>query len=435
MNIVKKYLNKNERTRINSEFKNIRKYHNRYFSTTRFTLVKFKYYFLIVLSYIFSFVFFVFVSSLITGFISTQSNKLDSEVLTTLTMTMLGVSFSALTGIVVAIVFSLGTSDEYFNRREIFLFLDISHFKIISNLFLCINAIYTFTIGVICIFVNKYSDSLSYFFFTTLVTIYLFVRYLFYITKNKYDRFFYYLKHAGFYHEISKKELMADYITIISLAYNNDDIDTSLVNKTVQIRVSYFFAFLEQIKKSTEREENVIKEQNIFEDFFLKYSLEIETPIQLFALLLITNDYIELLKKNNRGGLTKNSNLSLNNIVKIFDNSLNSPLISFSAKSFGVDNLPPIAVLFPDFRDVVMDKLKTIILVQSFCFSCFTSMMKGIEQCCTDQSIDENTLTLFYKTKEKLLKISSTPINTSDKIKLLVENFAKVVDDLKSLSE
>ena len=102
-----------------------------------------------------------------------------------------------------------------------------------------------------------------------LFSLVLFIRFVIYSKKNKHERFRYYLLRSRDYSAISKKDKLADYLFILKTLNKESKFSDKKISRQLSKRIYYIDNYVYELKLKIKRDENIILEQNILEEFFI----------------------------------------------------------------------------------------------------------------------------------------------------------------------
>ena len=144
------------------------------------------------------------------------------------------------------------------------------------------------------------------------------------------------------------------------------------------------------------------------------------------------DEYSDFLTRNAKSNNIKNIEKSVDQLSKATIASFESALIKTLCKHYEINRLPPISLFHPDFKDVVFNKLKIIIGVQSllsYLTGSIYSVLENLVQTVADSNIE------IDKIKESADSISNRAKLNVDEIGKLVDGFDKAVKEIEKMSK
>ena len=316
-----------------------------------------------VLQFLLSLVIVFIVLFAISYFFKTNTHGISDDTITTIAYSFIGMTLTIYVGVVLTIKISLKSNNEYFNQNESKLFFDICFWKPFNNQLLSLYSLVYFATALIYAFTKDFDNSLIYCAGSSISSIILLIRFLIYSNKNKYDRFYYYLKHSNIYYEFEKKDLLSDYSIIADSFIKENKYNLKKITKAAKKRCFYIFVFIKELEEKINRNENVLIEQNILEESFVNISKQIESPIQGFSLLLIVSEYLKCISNCNQS-IIKDAKKTKENILRILSYFLQSKSTNYLALHFEIKDFPNLILMTPKSFENMSNEIERIILVQ-----------------------------------------------------------------------
>ena len=304
--------------------------------------------------------------------------KVDLNTFITATYALLGFALTLAVGVCFAIRISLGNTNEYFNQTESRLFFGVCLFKGIDNLLFGVYSFIYCVPGLIAALLGDYISAFGNGLVSIFFSLLLFFRFVIYSRKNKYERFSYYLTHSRYYSDISKKDKILDFMTVYDFVDHKGKLNKKKVEKHVAKRSYYILEYISELNTKIERDENIVVEQNILEDFYGAFSKRIETPIQLLSLLIGVQEYLDYLSKA-KDGLRKDINKTKDNLIFVLDNVLQSKITSFSDLDLKIDDLPVFSTFAESLFKPLYNKNGKLLITQGIIISLYEQLLDVIE--------------------------------------------------------
>lgn len=359
-------INKKDLKTIKQKLHQIEKTYDRYFSPKKLKLKKA----IGVIKTILFILFFLILTTVCLIALSYLVNIIlknkETEFLLTFSYALLSVSASAIIGVFVAIAIGLHSANEFFNQTESKLFYKIELVKTVDNLLIGIYSILYLLFGLGYGLFGQYINSVFEYAISLVMSSILLIRFLIYSRKNKYDRFLYFLEHSLYSRKKTDKDVMEDYILMLNFTvYKTKSVDSKPLLRISLKRINYLNSFIEEMGVMLIRNENVVKEQNIIEEYFLKFAKNIQTPIELFSLYLSVSEYLGIIEKNNNKNLLKDEINTKENLLKCLNNAIESVRLEINKLIIPVDDLPETIIYYLDFYKVILTHYPSLIYAPS----------------------------------------------------------------------
>ena len=274
-----------------------------------------------------------------------------------------GVSATIVAAVIFTLLFTLASSEEYFREKDLKRFIAIEPVRSITNLQLIAQTLVFLIMAFALSFVNS-RTSVMLCAVSLIFVVYLFIRFLEFKCKHKYENYFYYLKNTGKMRKPRKYQVVFDYISFIDAISSSNKNDVDALKNRLKVYKRYAMHSLEVIDKMMKDEENVINEQVIIEKYLLYFSSIIETPAQLIAFIDVVSAYLETLNKCRSKRIIKTMSGSRDIISKCLQNCLNSPIKKFLKYDLELDNLPGSAITERWYNELIVERADDIIQAQ-----------------------------------------------------------------------
>lgn len=348
---------KNEKVLIKNKIRIINRAYWNNFSLKRYYILKTFF----VINQIIKFFFLLIVPFLIHMFIvlSTQAVLKDKDIsfVYILSPIMIGLAATFGIGIFVAILIGLGSSNEYFNCTEVKMFFNIRFWFILDNSYIGFNSIYYLLISLVAIIIKDWVDVVALSFISILLSVFLLIRYRIYSHKNKYEKFEYYLKHSFHYRKLKAFDVIKDNSLMSNdLALKKKSLEDSIFIDIAIKRTDHFIHFINEMSLMMKRNENVIKEQNIIEDYIKTKANQVRTPIDAFCLYFIVLMYLNRISSCKDSNLIKNITLTRESIFECLQSIINSYRKQTNYLNLKIDDLPSSVAFYLDFYKIYMYK-------------------------------------------------------------------------------
>lgn len=363
MKNIHRIISKSERRMFARKRRQINRIYNAYFSNLRFRILDVLSKIRIVLG-IFGEAFLIyilhFIITLVMAFFFENS---DNAYLQNTSYTLTSISIGVFVGVVIAAMFSLGATNEFFNKTELSLFNNILLTKFVDNqliaVYICLDSFGSLIMS-LC---HQYLFSITVAIISLGWAVILMFRAVIYFRKNRYERFGYYLVHSHLYEKSSIKARLYDYISMLELINNEGEYEFEQLYKLIAKRSHHIDIYLSELQTKIDRDESIAFEQNALEDFYIQFSNRIVTPIQLFSMVLFIGYYLDLLAKSNQSQI-KDIKKTRSNMIKCLNSALHSKAMAFANISIKIDDMPVYSLLIDSFRDLIFTKMVKIIAMQ-----------------------------------------------------------------------
>lgn len=274
-----------------------------------------------------------------------------------------GIAATIIVTVIFTLLFTLASSEEYFREKDLKRFFIIEPIRSITNFELIAQTIVFLVIAIIFSFINARS-SIMFCAVSMIFVIYLFVRFLEFKCKHKYENYLYYLKNTGRMRKPRKYQVVYDYISFVDAISNSDKDNVEALKNRLKVYKRYAMYSLDVMDKMMKDEESVVNEQVIIEKYLMYFSNIVETPAQLIALIDIISVYLNTLNKCRSKRIIKTISGSRETILKCFSNCLNSPIKNFLVYDLELDRLPGSAITEEWYNDLIVERSDDIIQAQ-----------------------------------------------------------------------
>lgn len=339
----------------------------------------------------------------------------NKDVLLTIGYSFFGVSISIFLGIFVAIRIGLGSSNEYFNKTESTLFFRIKWLQFIDNALLSVySALYSLG-GLVFLFCSQYIESIVYPIVSIVSSIILLIRYINYSRKNKYERFKYYLLHSPDYQKTSPKEVISDHNLMLRVT-KDTDIDFKKLYSFLTKRVHHINYYIDDLEEMFSHDEDVSKEQNILEDFFIWYSKRIKTPFQFFSLVVSIQAYLELLIKHYSNDKCKHINTTVKNVESILYQLSLVSNDDFLHISIAFHNLPLELDCLSNVNQCVFNIGKKILMIQNTYVSAYGLLVNVVTKFQSSLGISINYIDVLNEKRDIIKATVNSNLNSIEEL-------------------
>lgn len=332
-----------------------------------------------VLSFLLTLLLILLVLLGISSLLHNSVKNVDTSLLITISYSLFGGALTLVVGVYAAIRISLGATNEYFNQPESKLFFNTYLIKYFDNGLIAADSFIYIVVGLVSALLTGYVDSFFQYSVSIILSIILFARFVVYSRKNKHERFRYYLTHSRYYSKISKKDKISDFIMMLDVFDDKGVPISDKFYKKTSERIYYTHQYINELKIKIKRDENIILEQNILEEFYVEYSKIIETPIQLFVLLIELQTYLNAILGSS-SSLIKDASKTRENLCKALSYSLKAKAAKFVRLSFNIDDLPAFSSVLKDFHEIVFEKFTKIMVGQKVFVTSYSQIIALIEK-------------------------------------------------------